>query len=81
MWEERVKKFIDKETALEAGTRKLYMLLWGQCIDVIKVELKSVTGYESFSKAKDPIELLKAIRSVFYSFRDQKKLQPSVWRA
>ena len=81
LWEEHVKRYIDKEEALEEGKKKLYMLLWGQCTDVMQTELKSLANFEMFNKDYDPIVLLKAIKSITYSFRDQQKMQVSVWRA
>ena len=40
LWEERVKRFIEKEDMLEENLKRLYILLWGQCSDIMQAELK-----------------------------------------
>ena len=68
IWEERVKRYIEKEETLEEGKKKLFLLLWGQCTDIMQTEIRSLQDYEKMSKAYDPIELLKAIKSITFSF-------------
>ena len=53
----------------------------GQCTDVMQTELKSLPDYATISKNYDAIGLIKAMKSITFSFRDQKNEQASVWRA
>ena len=81
IWEEKIKRYVEKEEVLEQGKRKLYMLLWGQCTDIMHTELKSLPDYKQFSVSYNPIELLKGIKSITFAFREQKYPQASVYYA
>ena len=60
-WEKLFKCFIDKEERLEENMKKLYMLLLGQCSEVMQAELKSLPNYDTLTTAYNSIALLKAI--------------------
>ena len=57
------------------------MLLWGKRSDIIQADLKSLSSYSTFSASFDAITLLKEIKAIAYSFRDQKNPQALAWRA
>jgi hypothetical protein len=80
-WQEKVKQYMDREEGLESGKKKLYTLIWGQCTKLMKNELEATSNYQSMNMKQDPIALIKAIKGITYSFRDQKYLPGSLWHA
>ena len=61
--------------------KRLYIILWGQCSDIMQAELKYLSSYSTFSARYDAIVLLKEIKAITYSFQDQKNPQALAWRA
>ena len=72
---------MEKEEHIERGNKKLFSLVWGQCTEVMKTELKSMSNYEQLKEDQDGIELIKTIKCVTFSFRDQNYIIGSVWKA
>ena len=44
-------------------------------------ELQASENYKEMNEKQDPISLIKAIKGITYSFRDQKCLPGSLWKA
>ena len=44
-------------------------------------KLEAMSNFETINNKQDPIALIKAIKGITYSFRDQKYLPGSLWRA
>jgi len=80
-WQERFKRFLEKEEAVESGIKKLYSLIWGQCTEVMRNELKASPDFKATQKTEDAIKLIQSIRGITFSFRDQKYVPGSIWKA
>jgi hypothetical protein len=72
---------MDRKEGLITGKKKLYTLIWGQCTKLMRNELEAMSNFEAINIKQDPIALIKAIKGITYSFRDQKYLPGSLWRA
>ena len=81
MWQEQAKRYMDRKEGLELGKKKLYTLIWGQCTKAMQNELETSDKFEKMKEDQDPIVLIQEIKSITYSFRDQKYVIGSMWRA
>ena len=73
-------KKIYREKDLDSGKKKLYTLVWEQCTKIIQNELSVMFNYENINKDQNSIELIKNIKSIIYSFRDNKYKPETIWR-
>ena len=80
-WQEEMKRYMDRRDELERGKKRLYALVWGQCTKQIQIELEAADGFEASEKKQDPITLIICIKAITFSFRDQKYVFGSMWRA
>ena len=44
---EQYKRYLDRKEGLEAGKKKLYSLLWGQCTQLMKNELQAMDDFQT----------------------------------
>ncbi len=79
-WQEKMKRWMDRQEGLETGKKKLYTLVWGQCTKLMQNEIEASNDYKDMDKKQDPIKLIKTIKGITYNFRDQKYLPGSMWR-
>ena len=66
----KVKGYLDRKKELKGNLRKVYAVIWGQCSEAMKANLKAATGYEEHNLACDCVWLLKTIQSIMYRFDD-----------
>ena len=71
----------EHKKGLQAGKKMLYTLVWGQCKKVIHNKLILTHDYKTMRITQDSIALIKNIKNIIYSFRDNKYIPGSVWRA
>ena len=81
IYTEEYKRYMDKKENLDAGKKKLYSLVWGQCTQMMKNELETCTNYRTMHEQEDPIALIKNIKGVTHNFKDQKYSTGSMWHA
>ena len=60
---------------------KLFNVLWGQCTDQMKLELISTEDYDTWSEKESSVELIENVKGVTLTFRDQKCIVGSIFRA
>ena len=72
---------MDKKESLEAGKKKSYSSLWGQCTQMMKNELEACTDFQNMRDNEDPIALIKNVKGVTHDFKDQKYSTGSMWHA
>jgi len=53
---------------------KLYLVIMGQCTELIKEKIKQTTGYVVISEAQDRLAALQLIRKISLNFEDFKYL-------
>ncbi len=72
IWEGRVDAYVKAETTLEADLKKVYSLVYGQCLDTLRAKLKSISSHSLIASTADVIGLLRNIKLVTFSFQSQK---------
>jgi len=68
-WQKKFDKFMEQEL------KKLYSLIWGQCTEVMKNELKAVTDFKEIERTEDAIHIIKKNKGITLSFQDQNMSQ------
>lgn len=71
-YQEKYKRYLDREEGVVAAKKKLYNILWGQCTKLMQGEIKACSGFHKVKKKQDPIKLLNFLDAVSHSFRDHQ---------
>jgi hypothetical protein len=74
IWEKEVDEYVKRKTYLADNMQTVYSLVWGQCTDVMRQKVEALSNYDTLTKNKDGLGLLKAIKDLVYNFQSQKYL-------
>jgi len=64
IWEKKVDFYAERVIYLEENIKKAYYIIWGQCSEDIKYNLKNRENFEKISRELDTIGLLKEIKQL-----------------
>ena len=73
--------YVKRDSILDENLQKAYSLIHGQCIDLLKSNIKTSANWETVSSQYDMLGLLDAIKTIIYNFEDQKYLPLSLHHA
>jgi hypothetical protein len=74
IWGKKVDKYVKRETYLSENMKTMYSLVWGQCTDVMRQKVETISNFELISGNGDGLALLQAIKDLVYNFQCQKYL-------
>jgi hypothetical protein len=57
---------------IQQAVEALYSLLWGQCTDAMRQQLKAMPTHGNTATRLDGIQLLKEVKSLAYNYQSQK---------
>ena len=69
---EEVKEYVKRNTALTANVSAMFSVIWGQCSDNMKAEIKALSGYADAADRDDCFWLLANIQAITLQFDDAK---------
>ena len=81
IWRERVKKYVTRTETLDENIKSLYALVLGQCTDIMRQKIEADPDFDDFSKERDGLSLLAAIKKICYNFQSQKYSPQSIHEA
>ena len=67
-----------REMALETSLKQLYTVVWGQCSEAMKAQIRANKDYTDIDNLSDVVSLLKIIRGVCYSHESNKEVNRAV---
>ena len=75
MWETKMKTYMKRLESVEANSRAIYAIVWGQSSPLMQSKLESLEEFPTKSAACDCVWLLKEIRGITHKFLgDEKRL-------
>ena len=81
IYTKEAEEHVKRRVFLCENMKTAYSLIWGQCSDLMRVKVQAHKEYDNFNKSQDPVELLKAIKSINFKFEDHKYIFHSVFEA
>jgi Reverse transcriptase (RNA-dependent DNA polymerase) len=81
IWDEQVKKYVERLEKLEDNLKAIYAVIWGQCSENMQNKIKSIDDFEEKNKSCDCVWLLQSIRKVTYNFEDRRYVYASLLNA
>eukprot|EP00957_Ditylum_brightwellii_P078915 5999906-Ditylum_brightwellii.AAC.1 len=77
IYAEQIKEYVRCIYAIEDASKQAYALVWGQCFMPMRERIHSNNNYALFLDKEDVIELLKAIKSSVFKFKEDNDLYMS----
>lgn len=74
IWEKNADAYVKRLTTMEENVKTLYSLVWGQCSDIMRQKIEALDDFEVMKATGDGIGLLRAIKTMSFSFQSQKYL-------
>ena len=82
LWKDAVKQQVGKRlNYLDENIKTVYVIVWGQCTDIIQQKLKAADDYNEVWKSGDGLHLLSMIKDITYIFQVQKYTGQSAFEA
>ena len=72
VWQGRIKQYLRRLEQLEQNKATLYSLIMGQCTRAMEAHLQANEDWDEIQHNRDPIKLLKAIRSITFHYESRK---------
>jgi hypothetical protein len=72
LFEGEVKQYLAQRLALAENIKSLYVIVYGQCTDIMKAKLETLPVYEKLVLSGDGIALLKAIKNQTFNYQGHK---------
>jgi Zinc knuckle len=72
IWEKEIDEYVKSKRILRHNLIQAYMIVWGQCTDVMRTKLEAREGHSEIARKKDVVELLKNIKDIAFSFQSQR---------
>lgn len=73
-----IDQYIKRRAMLQENMQKAYLLILGQCTELLKAKLKQLNQWGRVSAAFDVLGLIQLIKSIVFKFDDQKFLPVSL---
>ena len=77
----KIDLYVKRDGILNENLQKAYSLIFGQCTELLKSNLKSSVNWGAMSSTYDIFALVEAIKTIIYKFEDQKYLPLSLHNA
>ena len=74
-----IDEYVKRKTFLRENMKTAYSLIWGQCTDYLRQKLEVTNDYGTFSLSQNPIDLLKAIKTINFKFEEHRYIYHSVY--
>ena len=71
VWQKQVDAYVKQKVILEYNIPKEYLLILGQCTDVLREKLVSLESYKIIFQSTDIIALLLSIKTLLLQFKEQ----------
>ena len=81
IWMKEIDYYVKRHAQLDSNLRKACSLVWGQCTDVMREKLESLTTFNTIKANYDVLELLNQMKIITFKFEDQKYPFSSVYFA
>ena len=72
IWEQKVKKFADRENQYVCNKEALFSIIWAQCNDSMKVKVRTCKNYKTFRSEQYCRGLLKKIQGITCKLESQR---------
>jgi hypothetical protein len=72
IWKKQVEAHVKRLEKRDDNVCKAYMLVFGQCSEVVRSKLEAMSGYATMQSKYDLVELLSSIQTVMFSFQGQQ---------
>jgi hypothetical protein len=72
IWKKLIEAHVKRLEKREDNTCKVYMLIFGQCSEVVRSKLESMSTYTVMQSKFDIVELLTSIQTVMFSYQGQQ---------
>jgi hypothetical protein len=72
IWKKQIEAHVKRIEKRDDNVCKAYMLVFGQCSEVVRSKLESMKSYEDMQSKYDIVELLKSIQTVMFSYQGQQ---------
>jgi hypothetical protein len=72
IWKKQVEAHVKRMEKRDDNVCKAYMLVFGQCSEVVRSKLEALAGYEDMHSKYNLVELLSSIQTVMFSFQGQQ---------
>jgi hypothetical protein len=69
IWEEKVKKYVERESCLAENVKMLFAIVIGQCTEIMIAKLEAISDYSTIVEEGDGVALLKAIKDMTLTSR------------
>ena len=80
IWEMEEGMVHERRQLLETNLTSAYALIQGQCSEAVLEKVRAQTDFVAVQQARDPIELLRLVRSVMFQY-DSRKHRASIARS
>jgi len=81
IWKKEVKEYVKRKSRLKENLIKAYILVWGQCTELMKAKLETLTTYVDMKRDNNTLQLLNEIKAITYKFEDHMYLPHSLYQA
>ena len=78
IFSEQVKEYVKQTSRLQENIKRLWALVWGQCLDTIRTRLQALETYDNMHTASNGLQLLIAIKDLMFNVQEQKYVPLSI---